>query len=278
MSCYFDSYFLSGKQTGVLGPGPGQRPGRQGQEPAPSLTRAPVGTRSFPGGRAATFAALSPSRPRSALHCRRLAQAEFKSDPGRCSQPSLTRPVCEMGMCDTARSAASTLRDSTGARVAACVSWSSLFLSLLQSRGDQGGRSLSSGGSKTGGLEGGLWALLSVRFPPCEMGSRHAFLMGPWQEIRVHSRTHLQAELLSFSLLYFPQTFHFPALPRTDPDLNPKRVEPALSRSGLRSKSLLWNHPSLQHNQVEGWELGWGPSMGRQPPPPSLAKGAKCQH
>lgn len=199
MSCYFDSYFLSGKQTGVLGPEPGQRPGRQGQEPAPSLTRAPVGTRSFPGGRAATFAALSPSRPRSALHCQRLAQAEFKSDPGRCSQPSLTRLVREMGMCDTARSAASTLRDSTGVRVAACVSWSSLFLSLLQSRGDQGGRSLSSGGSKTGGLEGGLWALLSVRFPPCEMGSRHAFLMGPWQEIRVHSRTHLQAELLSFS-------------------------------------------------------------------------------
>lgn len=31
MSCYFDSYFLSGKQAAVLGTGPGQRPGGQGR-------------------------------------------------------------------------------------------------------------------------------------------------------------------------------------------------------------------------------------------------------
>lgn len=40
MSCYFDSYFLPGKQTGVLGPGPGRRPEGRGRDLL-LLTRSP---------------------------------------------------------------------------------------------------------------------------------------------------------------------------------------------------------------------------------------------
>lgn len=51
MSCYFDSYFLSGKQAAVLGTGPGQRPGGQGRNlPVTDQSRLQeMGT--FQGGR-----------------------------------------------------------------------------------------------------------------------------------------------------------------------------------------------------------------------------------
>lgn len=128
---------------------------------------------------------------------------------------------------------------------------------------------LSSGGSKAGEWEGGLWALLSIYLPPCEMGSHYAFLMGPWQGTWVHSRTHkvsackqsfLHSHHEGLSLLHSPQSL------QRFPGLTPKRVEPSVSRSGLRSWSLLWNHPSTQHNQVEGLGAGLGAADGNTAP------------
>lgn len=99
MSCYFDSYFLSGKQTGGLGLEPGQRPGGQGQEAAPSLTRAPCRNRELSRG-----PSCHPHHPPSVLSvlCPALLMSGFcrvqKSCLAHSSQPSLTCPVCEVGL------------------------------------------------------------------------------------------------------------------------------------------------------------------------------------
>ena len=60
MSCYFDSYFLPGKQTGVLGPGPGRRPEGKGRD-LPLLTRAPCRKQELSRSLSCSTVALHPT-------------------------------------------------------------------------------------------------------------------------------------------------------------------------------------------------------------------------
>lgn len=104
MSCYFDSYFLPGKQTGVLGPGPGRRPEGRGRD-LPLLTRAPCRKQELSRRLSCSTVVLHPTACPPVFTRGRegggqygpLVCAQCKSCLGHSSQPSLTCPSCEMG-------------------------------------------------------------------------------------------------------------------------------------------------------------------------------------